>query len=641
MADTPQDSGTMFNGLGPQQVTDSGNGTVTSPIPASPQNPAPSAAPSGLSASLSPAPTLTGVPPAVDAAHKTLLGKVTGDLFRGIAGGHYEDSVDPQTGKTTQTFVKAPPGEWARNTVNAALLGMGGIGPKEGEVTGLQGFLAGLTGGAKAKMELGDKQKAEENARAQQDYANQLKANEDQRQNKELSLREQLNKAQIAHENIETAVQNQVLHEHLQGQEGAASNLLITAAKDKYQDFQDAGEKPYQEGLDENELHTLMQNDKGISAKYVAIPTGQKVTKDPDGTNHIATTYSLFAPLTKVPSTLISRMQGAGLDKSAPAMFNELATAAGYDPKTGKTAPGGGADIDYRKIAVAQKEVGKQFDFQKGLDDHNLKLAEIYKDKQAGFADVLRAEKDKYDFAKEKSIDNGQQVYNAHFNPQNGDLKTDGLESTPAEFTANWQATHNGKSPSKQEVDAGLKKAAQDRADLNGYMDRMNQYYGNELLKYGKPVKDAEGNSTWTDPYAASIAAIQNNLVRGILNLQGVPVPKTDKQIQQNSLQKYTAGFAPGQTAAMSIVINKFPAGTNLEQALDFAASIPTGQGFSQEQKEALIERLPDYYRDLQTSRQSNQQKQQQVDDRTEQVKQEARRKLVENPDVSPTSAVY
>ena len=622
-------AGIMFNGLGPQQVTDSGTGTLAAPVSTNPA-PATPTSPTGLSSSLSPAPSISGVPPAVDAAHKTLLGKVTGDLFRGIAGGHYEDSVDPQTGKTVQNFVNAPPGEWARNTVNAALLGMGGIGPKEGEVTGLQGFLAGLTGGARAKMELGDKQKAEENARAQQDYANQLKANEEQRQNKELSLREQLNKAQVAHENIETAVANQTLHQHLQDQEGAASTLLINSSKDKYQDFQDAGEKPYQEGLDRNELNALMKNDKGISAKYVAIPTGQKVTKDPDGTNHIETTYSLFAPLTKVPNTLIDRMQGAGLDKSSPAMFNELATAAKN-----------GSDIDYRKIAVAQKEVGKQFDYQKELDNHNKNLAEIYKDKQEGFASVLRAEKDKYDFAKEKSIDNGQQVYNAHFNPQTGDLKSEGLESTPADFTANWKATHNGQTPSKQQVDAGLKKAAQDRADLNGYMDRMNQYYSNELLKYGKPVKDAAGNPTWTDPYASNVASIQNNLVRGILNLQGVQTPKTDKDIQNNALAKYTTGFAPGQTAAMSIVVNKFPAGSNLEQAIDFAATIPTGQGFSQEQKEALIERLPSYYQDLQTSLQSNQEKQQAMDDRTEKVKQEARRVLVQNPDVSPTSAVY
>src|ERR1700693_2136808 len=121
-------SGTNFKG--PGSMPEGGeDGTGSTDIPANPSGPfnptagvtvpqaaGPSNFPVGsLSQGLGPSAGSPSGIPAVDQAHKSLLGKVTGDIFRGVAGGHYEDSVDPQTGKTTQTFVKAAPGEWARN----------------------------------------------------------------------------------------------------------------------------------------------------------------------------------------------------------------------------------------------------------------------------------------------------------------------------------------------------------------------------------------------------------------------------------------------------------------------------------------------------------------------------------------------
>lgn len=581
-------------------------------------------------------PQSPGALPVAGTAHEGLVGKAFGHILSGLSGTEQSYTVDPNTGQTVTTTTKAPPGQWARGVLAAGLLGSSDINPQHGENNFAQGLIAGLGGGARARQQMNMQDDAKKREQAQQDYVNNLKAQENTRQDKELNLRETLNKAQVAHENIATSVQSQMLHEMFIKEQGTASNLLIDGSKDKVQDYINAGEKPFKEGMTEDELQQLMQTDKGAAAKYVGLPTGQKVVKSADGTNQIETTYSLFAPLTKVPETLVNRMKDEGLDKTAPAMYKEMADAAA-----------GGKDVDYRKIAIAQKEVGKQFDFQKSLDDHRLKLAEISKDLNEGFAASFRAQKDKYDFAKEKAMDNGQQVYNSYFNPQTGDLgKVDpetgqlskvGLESTKAEFVANWQKSHKGATPSEKEVNDGLKKAAQNRSDLNGYMDNLNQYYQNELLKYARPTKDAYGNPVYTDPYASAIGAIQNNLIKGVTSLHDGITPKPQDQIQQTVQQKVigqaTKDLGPGAGTAMNMVLDKFPNFTDLGQALDYASQIPTGQKFTPEMKIALIQKLPSYYDPLRVETKANQEKQQQVDAEVQKARLAVVKQAEEDPD--------
>jgi len=577
----------------------------------------PPAAPAGLSASLAPVNVPSAAAPAgpsPDDASKHLVGKAFGHILSGLSGTEQSYSIDPQTGKQVVTTSKAPPGQWARGILAAGLLGDQNIGPAHGQHNFAQGLLAGLSGGTAAAKQLSDEDQAKKKAQAEQDYVNGLKAQENQRQDKELNLRDTLNKAQVAHENIQTAVQSQILHEAFQKEEGTASTLLVEGAKDRLQDYVDAGEKPVQEGLTSDQLQAMLKSDPGSSSKYIALPSGQKVSYDgldevATGeklvNGHIETTYSLYTPLTKVPDTLVSRMKDAGLDTSAPSMYNKMVQAAKN-----------GTQLDYREIAVAQREVGKQVGFQDILDKHRVALANIARDNASAAKDYIEANEAKYKFGKERSLDNGQQVYNSHFNPQNGDVDTTGLESTPAEFIKNWQNSHKDKDgnpstqvPPKSVIDAGLLKAKQDRSDLNGYLDGMQQFYGTELIKYGKPTKNEDGTYSYTDPYAASIAQIQGNVVRGIQALHGITTPKPPPDIKQDALAKYTQGLAPGAVVSMGIITNKFPSGDSLYDALKFAATIPIGQGFSPEDKKALIDRLPQYYNDLQTSTESNSQK--------------------------------
>ncbi len=513
-----QDAGTSFNGV-PMQVSN-GPGNGSDDVPAY-TLPGVTPASAGLTSSLNPnSAAPVNVPqtpqPSPDQAGQHLVGKAFGHILKGLSGTEQNYSIDPATGKTVVTNTPAPKGQWARGILAAGLLGDQNIGVEHGQHNFAQGLLSGLSGGMNASRQLNQEDEAKKRAQSEQDYVNGLKAQENERQNKELTLREQLNKAQVAHDNIETAVATQTLHQMFRNEEGTANQLLVDTDKDKYQDFVDAGEKPFKEGLTPDEYHQLIKDNPGISAKYVGVATGQRLIKDANGTYHAEPTYSLFSPLTTVPQTLVDRMKASGLDKSSPAMYNELATAAIN-----------GSTVDYRKISLAQKEVGKQFDIQKNLDEHRVKMAEVSREQASAAKDWMESQKAKYEFGKEKSADNGAQVYNSHVDPQTGNLKTDGLETTSADFIKNWQAAHadpktNQPStavPPKSVIDAGLKQAEQNRADLNGYLQGLDQYYSHELLQYEK--KDEHGNYTGLDPAGVAITQLKNNVVKASKILNG------------------------------------------------------------------------------------------------------------------------
>ena len=533
-------------------------------------------------------PVQPAAPPAAptpDNVAKHTFGKAVGSIFSGLSGTQNNYTINPTTGATEVTTTKAPPGQWARGILAAGLLGDAGIGPEHGEKTFAQGLLSGLTGGARARQQLSAEDDAKRKAAAQEDYANRLKAAENERANKELDLRTTLNKAQIAHDNAETAVQNQILHEHLKGEEGAASNLLIEGDKGKLQDYTDAGETPIQENLDGDQLQKLMQSEPGAVAKYRAVATGQKVVKDAEGVNHVETTYSLFEPLTKVPQTLVDRMQKTGLDKSAPAMYRQMADAA----KNGTT-------VDYRQIAAAQREVGKQIGFQELLDKHREATAVINRDNSEAGAAAIRADKDKFELGNEKDAKHGEDLYNQRFNPTTGAVDTKNLNDA-------------------------------DRALLVKYLNAMNQFYGGELLKYEK--KDADGNYNMTDPAAVGIANTQGNVQRGLAVLQGKIAPTTPVAAAQSAnevgnLQNQVLSSVPPELSSavkyfISDVTIKGPNGANTTkpaaktlaealQQLEANQSNPATR-LGQEDYKKVVDALTQYYQNVGPIQQRTQEK--------------------------------
>jgi hypothetical protein len=308
---------------------------------------------SGLGAprpSLSPAPGISpGTPaaaptsqladnPVVKSARNALFGKVTGDIFHSIAGGHYEDSIDPNTGKTVQTFVKASPGEWARNTVNAALLGMQGIGPNHGENTFTQGLLAGLTGGTKARMEQSEKQKEEAKQEAQQQYANQLKAKEDQRQDKKLSLDEQLNQVAIANHNQEMAARKIMMDTQAysfskeKGLDIAApliqhSQMSVEADKPLVEGYKSLGVEPVASNITEDQVNKYVADHPGATVSQIAAHVGTQTEYDPvTGKATVKDIYSIYPPMTKVPPALLTAMKGDGAEDPKSPLHNKYAT---------------------------------------------------------------------------------------------------------------------------------------------------------------------------------------------------------------------------------------------------------------------------------------------------------------------------
>jgi len=419
-----------------------------------------------------------------------LVGKAYGHILSGLSGTEQSYAVDPNTGKTVVTTTKAPPGQWARGVLAAGLLGSAGIDQEHGQKTFAQGLLAGLSGGAKARKELNDQDEAKKRAAAEQDYVNSLKAQENTRQDKELSLKEILNKAQVARENSETAVADLNYHNMLQDKEGAAGALLIKGAKDKVDDYISAGETPVKEGLTVDDLHALLKSDPGSSAKYLALPTGQRVEVEelPTGekvvNGHTETTYSLFTPLTTVPQSLVSRMKELGIDKKSPAVFNEMAQAAGYDSKTGKFSGTGGQPVDYRHIAYAQKLIQPEVNAQKDLDEHNLHMAETARAWTEQYDAKLGASLKSMALQEQVDTKQGTQLFNRYFDVNTQDLRP----SVAIDLNPNFDATGKPRTPKdKQAVQHNLDLVAAaitDRYDAiqKDLYDHYKNPNGNGLL---------------------------------------------------------------------------------------------------------------------------------------------------------------
>ena len=222
-------------------------------------------------------------PAAPPAEH--LAGRAFGKILSGLSGSTNQYSIDPQTGQTVTTQVKTPPGQWARGILAAGLLGAQGIGPEHGQHTFAQGLLAGLGGGVKESTERQQQQDAQRREQAQQQYANQLKAQENTRQDKELNMHEQLNKVAIARENAELVNQQMTAAEHHKNDQLQAAQFGLEADKSVRDAFDSLGTKPVQgmDNLTAAQGQDLLKQNSGAGAKYKIVRTGIRSVLDDQG----------------------------------------------------------------------------------------------------------------------------------------------------------------------------------------------------------------------------------------------------------------------------------------------------------------------------------------------------------------------
>lgn len=343
-------------------------------------------------------------------------------LFNKISSGTDTNyTIDPNSGKTVAVQTPQKPGTLFRNILAAGLLGGGGIGPQEGEHSFAQGLLAGVSGGAKTFDARQQQQDAQRREQAQQQYANQLKAKQENREEAESTARLTLNRVQIANENLHQAALNQAAHERLDPSEVSVAQSLLEANKNTVNDLNAAGVKTYKEGLTGDELHAMITPgsptyDPGAVSKYHGVPTGTKVVKGADGNNHEVPTYSLYdlgsTGTMQVPDTLLSRLKSAGEDKAGPggkpsALYSELQNA--YKNKT---------PVDYRHIVAAQKEAGDTLNMndivQKQLKEKYEAAraqSETYRNNLDAQLDKIKIAGAKIDEKDKEDIHNGQDLF--------------------------------------------------------------------------------------------------------------------------------------------------------------------------------------------------------------------------------------
>lgn len=452
-------------------------------------------------------------------------------LFQKLSSGtDTQYKVDPTSGQTVATQVPEKPGQLFRNILAAGLMGGAGVGPNSGQHNFAQGLLAGLSGGTKEAVDMSKQQDALKRQQAQQDYTNQLKTQDAQRQqqaadreDKESQARLDLNKVQIAHTNAETAVQSQLLHDHLQNQQGAAANLLVNSSKDVVGDYNSLGIKPREENLTVDQMHQRLKDDPTLISKHVAVPTGVRDFQDPDtkdaqgnvvpGQWHTEETYSIYDPMTKVTPDMLAKAKTAGVDVNSP-MYKELAQASAN-----------GSDVDFRKVAALQAQISKSFDWQKELLDINQKKSEVARNYAAATASGVEAKLRNNELilsngqiADQKSFRDGKDLYNKGYDPN-------ALDDKQRQSLSDFMGVVRDKSQDALKEIAQAYKADPTNTDLQKKMNdavTANSLYQTQLMALDKNNKIATASSSPTSEYTKGLNGVAPQVFSSVVGIPGV-----------------------------------------------------------------------------------------------------------------------
>jgi len=234
------------------------------------------------------------------AAHDSLIGKA----FKALSGQTTQYSVGPD-GKMQQTQVQNTPGQFFKNVVASALLGaaMGEDKARQNEGSGLAAFAQG----GNAVVNRDQQMNQQRIAQARADYEDQLKAQQNQREQsqadreaQEAPLRQQMLKAQTAGYNAQVARETI----EAQGKDFSYHKDVADAGKQKAASIFDSnGIAPFKTGLSESEAAQFIKDTPGASSKYIAIPTGTKTTLDKNGQPVWENTFSLYDNSVTTPIT--------------------------------------------------------------------------------------------------------------------------------------------------------------------------------------------------------------------------------------------------------------------------------------------------------------------------------------------------
>lgn len=301
------DSSQIPSSTGPTPpVTANAINIETAPSPDNQQLQAPAAAPANIPALQPPAPTQPAIPPHV--SKLATLGHIASSLM----GTQYQYSIDPKTGQQVQTAIKSKPGDLFRHMVAGALMG-GAAAEGSGDPT------AGFFKGGAAVAQDSRQQDLLRRSQAQEQFKNSLTANKEQREQQEFQTQQELAKIQIAHANLQTVHEQQLIDATGFANHEAVANF----GKAQMQPFLDAGIKPVYRDVSESDMHDLIKNSPSASLLYWE-PTGVKISTGPDGHPTHEETYTAINPKGKVTVTqgLLDAWDKSGLLKYDPELAN-------------------------------------------------------------------------------------------------------------------------------------------------------------------------------------------------------------------------------------------------------------------------------------------------------------------------------
>jgi hypothetical protein len=233
---------------------------------------------------------------AQNVARHALFGAAVKSMVHSLNGTETSYQVNPQTGVTEETTVKAPPGRFFKNLLAGMLIGSAAGAERTGQ-PGSGTLVAGLGRGVNAeaqRLQFQDQQKREA---AQQQFQNQMKAEQNQREKDDFKTEQDMKRANIALLNIQTLHQNFLMTQATFDD----AEKMATAGKNSLQPYVEAGLPYVYTDKPESEMHELWQSNP-MTQHYQWAVTGVKPIIT-DGKPSYEKTYSAIDPEGKVKVT--------------------------------------------------------------------------------------------------------------------------------------------------------------------------------------------------------------------------------------------------------------------------------------------------------------------------------------------------
>lgn len=326
-------------------------------------------------------PTTVVGPEQIAAQHESMLGKAV----KALMGGQAEYSIDPQTGKMTQTPVQSKPGDIFRHILGGAILGAA-VGADQRTAA------KGLAKGAGAEQQNLERQDLEKRQQAQEQFRNQLTANKEQREQEQFKTEQDMRKAQTAMYNMQTLKENQ----QLQGETFKYHEDVAKAGQTKLDPYIEAGIPYRYRDVPEHEMNDIIKNNPGSTSLHWE-PTGVKLVKGADGNYDHIETYSAVdnSQAIKLTPELIKRYKDIGMDKYDPNKFEVLKPGKELSP-TQYIA----LNDEYKRLA------GEKYVTDKRSGDLAEQKARIAKDNAEASRDWLEYRSKKEEFNKNTEFHN-------------------------------------------------------------------------------------------------------------------------------------------------------------------------------------------------------------------------------------------